>query len=72
MMAFPTVLSSGFTLTLWTLTESAEVKKSGSVTIKRSIFGRMDDVDEGATYAQTGNIPGGNEAVEDDPEEHEW
>ena len=58
MMAFPTVLSSGFTLTLETMTESAEVEKSGSITITRSILGRLDDVDEGATYSlKDGNVP---------------
>ena len=58
MMAFPTVLSSGFTLTLETMTESAEVEKSGSITITRSILGRLDDVDEGATYTQKyDNVP---------------
>lgn len=49
-MMFPTEFSSGFTLTLETLTESTTVEKNGDINIGRSFFGRMQNVDNNAIY----------------------
>ena len=57
-MMFPTKFNSGFTLTLETFTETTTVEKNSVIDITRSYFGRMSNVDNGATYSQkTGNIP---------------
>lgn len=58
MMLFPTSLASGFTLTLETMTESTTVEMNGQLSVRRAIFGRMSNVDSGATYTLiSGNIP---------------
>ena len=50
-MMFPTQFTSGFTLTLETSTEIATVEKNSIINISRSYFGRMSNVDNGATYS---------------------
>ena len=55
---FPTTFSNGFTVKLENFTEEATVEKTGTITAKRSNFGRIRDIDANATYSQkTGIIP---------------
>ena len=57
MVMFPTTFSQGFTLKFETFTEEASVEK-GKVTVKRSIFGKIPNLDGSAAYSKkTGNIP---------------
>lgn len=55
---YPTKFTNGFTVKLETYTEEATVEKTGSLTAKRSSFGRISNIDASATYERkTGNIP---------------
>ncbi|MBP5487846.1 MAG: RagB/SusD family nutrient uptake outer membrane protein [Bacteroidales bacterium] len=55
---FPTTFSNGFSIKLENYTEEATVEKTGVLTAKRSNFGRISNIDAGATYSQkTGIIP---------------
>ena len=57
MVMFPTTFSQGFTVKFETFTEEASVEK-GKVTVKRSIFGKISNLDGSAAYSKkTGNIP---------------
>ena len=57
MVMFPTTFSQGFTVKFETFTEEASVEK-GKVTVKRSIFGKIPNLDGSAAYSKkTGNIP---------------
>ncbi|MBP5487847.1 MAG: hypothetical protein J6Y06_09520 [Bacteroidales bacterium] len=58
LVMFPTKFTNGFTVTLETFTEEATVEKTGTINAKRSNFGRIANIDTGATYSKkTGNIP---------------
>ena len=55
---FPTTFTNGFTVKLETFTEEATVEMAKTITAKRSVFGKLANIDTGATYSQkTGNIP---------------
>ena len=57
MVMFPTTFSQGFSVKFETFTEEASIEK-GKVTVKRSIFGKIPNLDGSATYSKkTGNIP---------------
>ena len=54
----PTRFTGGFTVTLETFTEEATVQKTGTITAKRSIFGKLANMDAVAAYTpKTGAIP---------------
>ncbi len=58
LVMFPTKFTNGFTVTLETFTEEATVEKTGTINAKRSNFGKIANIDTGATYSKkTGNIP---------------
>ena len=48
---FPTTFTGGFTVKLETTTEEAMVVRSSKITAKRSIFGKITDIDATATYS---------------------
>lgn len=56
----PGILSDGFKLTFNTSTKYAELSKSDEISIKRGVFGSLENADEGLTYIEkekpTGNI----------------
>ena len=52
--ALPGTLSRGFTLRFETETHYAEVSQNKSVTIKRGIFGQLDNFDEYLTFTKKG------------------
>ena len=55
---FPGTLTGGFTVTLETLLEAATYEKEASITAKRSIFGKIPDIDADLNYTtKSGNIP---------------
>ena len=56
--ALPSTLSGGFTMRLETQTHYAEFSSSKSVSIKRSIFGQLDNFDEYLTFTKKGEEPG--------------
>lgn len=58
MVMFPTKFTGGFTVKLETFTEEASIQKTGTITAKRSIFGKLANMDATAAYApKTGPIP---------------
>ena len=48
---FPTTFSGGFTVKLETTTDEATVVRTNKITAKRSIFGKITDIDATATYS---------------------
>lgn len=56
--ALPSTLSGGFTMRLETQTHYAEISSSKSISIKRSIFGQLDNFDEYLTFTKKGEEPG--------------
>ena len=50
-MMFPTQLSKGYTVEIYTATQKAVKTVSTPVEIKRSIFGSLEKIDEGVEYA---------------------
>ena len=56
--ALPSTLSGGFTMRLETQTHYAEFSSSKSISIKRSIFGQLDNFDEYLTFTKKGEEPG--------------
>ena len=51
MVMFPTTFSGGFTVKLETFTEEATVEKTNKLTAKRSVFGKISNIDGNATYS---------------------
>jgi len=49
-VAVPGTLTNGFKLTFNTATQYAELEKTSSVTVKRAIFGSVEDADEGLVF----------------------
>lgn len=62
-VALPGTLSSGFKMTFNTADEYAVCSSSSSVTIKRGVFGNIEDVDQGLIFIQTGTDPVGDNIV---------
>ena len=62
--ALPSTLSGGFTMRLETQTHYAEFSSSKSVSIKRSIFGQLDNFDEYLTFTKKGKEPENPGAVD--------
>ena len=56
-VALPGTLGSGFKMTFNTDTQYAIRKSSGSVTVKRGIFGSLTDADDGLIYVDKGTEP---------------
>lgn len=56
--ALPCTLSGGFTMRIETQTHYAEISSSKSISIKRSIFGQLDNFDEYLTFTKKGEEPG--------------
>ena len=53
---FPCTFSAGFTITLETDSEYATVSINGAVTAKRSVFGRIENIDAEAVYHRNNDI----------------
>ena len=51
MVMFPTTFSGGFSVKLETFTEEATVEKTNKLTAKRSVFGKISNIDGNATYS---------------------
>ncbi|MCQ2169929.1 MAG: leucine-rich repeat protein, partial [Bacteroidales bacterium] len=66
-VALPGTLSSGFKMTFNTADEYAVRSSSSSVTIKRGVFGSIEDVDQGLIFIQKGTDPVGDNIVFKDP-----
>ena len=66
-VALPGTLSGGFKMTFNTADEYAVRSSSSSVTIKRGVFGSIEDVDQGLIFIQKGTDPVGDNIVFKDP-----
>lgn len=62
-VALPGTLSNGFKMTFNTADEYAVRSSSSSVTIKRGVFGNIEDVDQGLIFIQKGTDPVGDNIV---------
>ena len=66
-VTLPVTLSNGFKMTFNTAQEYAIRSSSSSVTIKRGVFGSLEDVDQGLIFIQKGSDPEGDNIVFKDP-----
>ena len=55
LVMFPTTFTKGFNVTLETLSEEATYEKTGSLTAKRSKFGKIENIDANVDYSSKGN-----------------
>ncbi len=66
LVALPGFLSNGFKMTFNTETQCATLMSSGSKTIKRGIFGSLDDADEGLVFKdrEDGDAPNPDDIIQ--------
>lgn len=62
-VVLPGTLSNGFKLTLNTADKYAVRESSSSVTVKRGVFGNLEDVDKGLVFIDKGEDPHGGNIV---------
>lgn len=62
-VALPGTLPGGFKMTFNTDTQYATLKSSGSVTVKRGVFGSLADADEGLQFNDKEGVPAGEDII---------
>jgi hypothetical protein len=62
--AIPGALSDGFKLTFKKGTKSAVLTKTTSVTVKRAVFGSIENADAGLEFTEGGGVPDPNDNIQ--------